>query len=589
MSVAETLAIRALNACRMRHRPTYVALRALLEKQQTSELPQLIRAAERKLQTRNSWRYFRYPIVKEVNAKREVEYRQCMTGSPFTLIAEAILLRKLSREAAFKKHGNVYSYLWPRNLYSGRNYDYYRYAFLNRNHKITKLLEASPNSVAVVNDVRRFYPSISWDDLSPKLDARLGEIGNKRLKTSAEKFIGSYRDASTSGLEIGPEISHFLADVAMEDVDRQMAKTWSENYFRYVDDIIVVCPKEKTDTVQKQLSDLISPLEIHDGKLDVVPSSVWTEGAPDFEATDKETFTFERLLRVLEVTILFQPERFNELSTAFSDQGFSVPFRKIAVKSRYSRFKRFVKRWIDPKVRKTINPSVGDLIRETEKLSSTLQEEARQLRDALPSGGTVRRWKISRLRYLFNRIIYLSNAQNIDSVLELLPDGEEFVQQRVLLESLQNQTPYALLPYPGAVVSTFCELVTDGQYNADFGELPESISDANAESLATFLIHFSDKVTVKDLPQSSPEYGALLSQLTDRETKEYSIERQSYLDESEQLLRDTTATTRREYAMTRTSRRESRGLEGFALGDDSDDDKPIETDFEPVPLDDDYR
>ena len=321
----------------------------------------------------------------------------------------------------------------------------------------------------------------------------------------------------------------------------------------------------------------------------MVPSRVWTQGAPDFDAKDKETFTFEKLLRILEVTILFQPERLTDLNKAFSDNGFSIPFRKIAVKTRYSRFKRFMKRWIDPKVRETINPRIGDLIQETEKLGKALHHEAAGLRDELPKQGTVRRWKVSRLRYLFNRMIYLSNTQDVDGIMELIPEGEEFVQQRVLLRALKNGNPYDLLPFPGAMVSTFCELVSDGQYSAKFGEAPSNLSNPNAESLAAYLIHFADRVVIDELPQASPEYRTLLSQLMDRKSPEDSIAPQSYLDESEQLFRDTTANSRRDYAMTRTSRRETRGLEGFALGDDSDDDKPVDAEFEPVPMDDDYR
>ena len=307
-----------------------------------------------------------------------------------------------------------------------------------------------------------------------------------------------------------------LADIALEDVDQKMAETWGENYFRYVDDVIVVCPADKAEDVQHQLTDLVAPLEIHEGKLDVVPSRVWTEGAPDFDAKDKETFTFEKLLRILEVTILYQPERLTDLNKAFSDNGFSIPFRKLAVKTRYSRFKQFVKRWIDPKVRETINPRIGDLIQETEKLGKALRQEARKLRDDLPKQGTVRRWKVSRLRYLFNRMIYLSNTKDVDEIIELLPEGEEFVEQRVLLEALKNGNPYDLLPFPGAVVSTFCELVTDGQYTAKFGEAPSSLSNPDAESLAAYMIHFADKVAIDELPQASPEYRTLLSQLRDQ-------------------------------------------------------------------------
>jgi hypothetical protein len=502
-----------------------------------------------------------------------------MTGSPFTLIAEAILLHNLSMEVAFRKQENVYSYLWPRNQYGGHNFDYYGFGFLNRNNKIKSLLKASPENVAVVNDIRRFYPSISWDDLSPKLEGRLARISSNQLRISAEKFIGSYRESSTSGLEIGPDISHLLADVGLEDVDRQMTNIWGNNYFRYVDDIIVVCPANKTVEVQKRLADLISPLAIHEGKMDIVPSSVWTEGTPDFDAANKGTFTFESLLRVLEITILFQPERLGELSLAFSENGFSIPFRKIAVKSRYSRFMRFVKRLVNLNVRKTINPRIGDLIQETKNLRTSSLEEARKLRDELPNKGTVRRWKVSRLRYLLNRLIYLSNSSNVDSVIDILPEGEEFVQQRVLLDSLKSESPYSLLPYPGAVVSTFCELVTDGQYNASFGELPDSLGNAEAESLAMYLIHFSDQLKIEEMPRTSVEYLVLLSQLLDRRSPTKSVIPQSYLDESQQIFRDTTTTSRREYAMTRTSRRETRGLEGFALGDDSDDDKPVEVQF----------
>ena len=173
--------------------------------------------------------------------------------------------------------------------------------------------------------------------------------------------------------------------------------------------------------------------------------------------------------------------------------------------------------------------------------------------------------------------------------MELLPEGEEFVQQRVLLKALKNGNAYDLLPFPGAMVSTFCELVSDGQYSAKFGEAPSDVSNPDAESLAAYLIHFADRIVIDELPEASPEYRTLLSQLMDRKSQEHSIARQSYLDESEQLFRDTTPDSRRDYAMTRTSRRETRGLEGFALGDDSDDDKPVDAEFEPVPMDDDYR
>ncbi len=160
MNTEDVNAIRALNISRLRHKPTYVALRSLLDDGDfESHSSQVAGMARHKLMAKKDWRYFSYPMLKDVNGGDPI-YRTFMIGSPFTLIAESALLSMLSNEKAFQKSDFVFSYLWPHSAKTGHNYSFYRYGYLKRNDAVRKAIAAHKDNVAVINDIRTFYPSI---------------------------------------------------------------------------------------------------------------------------------------------------------------------------------------------------------------------------------------------------------------------------------------------------------------------------------------------------------------------------------------------------------------------------------------------
>ena len=69
-----------------------------------------------------------------------------------------------------------------------------------------------------------------------------------------------------------------------------------------------------------------------------------------------------------------------------------------------------------------------------------------------------RRWYAQKRRYVLNRLLYLLPSQDLPRLLQVTPDIDEFVESRVVVESLRSGDATTLLKYPGRVVSTFCQL-----------------------------------------------------------------------------------------------------------------------------------
>lgn len=120
----ETLAVRALNACRGVHMPTYAGLRLLLGAA-SNDPRALLAFVGQRTSVRESWRYFGFQALKDAPTGRKPEYRNCIIGSPVTLLAEAHVLALAANEPSFAHRECAYSYLWPASSSEGRNFAYY--------------------------------------------------------------------------------------------------------------------------------------------------------------------------------------------------------------------------------------------------------------------------------------------------------------------------------------------------------------------------------------------------------------------------------------------------------------------------------
>lgn len=99
-------------------------------------------------------------------------------------------------------------------------------------------------------DVQNFYPSISHRAIQSHLERKLHQPRLRNLITRAISTptvsVKSHRPnfSSLIGVPQGLPISNLLAEIAMTDIDLGLRKSAHSTYFRYVDDILLLCNEE---------------------------------------------------------------------------------------------------------------------------------------------------------------------------------------------------------------------------------------------------------------------------------------------------------------------------------------------------------
>ena len=235
----DTLAARALNSSRAIHKPTYAGLRILIAVLQKNKATFNSFLCRRSL-SRMSWRYISFEIVKEASKAKAPVYRNCITGSPLTTLAEAHVLGLMAGQPAFAVPSCAYSYLWPTERMAGRNFEYFLEGYERRNRRVAELLSTSPDHVAVIADIRSFYPSVNRQRLRETIACRVAQIQDQAVCRPIRQFTEAFLalPVPKAGIPVGPDLSHALGHLALESVDRAMMHEYGERYLRYVDDII---------------------------------------------------------------------------------------------------------------------------------------------------------------------------------------------------------------------------------------------------------------------------------------------------------------------------------------------------------------
>lgn len=572
---ADILAARALNAARISHLPTYVALRAMLDSRTDRERVRWITdVAAGKAGTRTEWRYYDFPILKELENDGRTVYRECTLGSPTTLLAEAHVLHLLSQSDAFAVPECVYSYRWPQQQRGSRNYQYFYDGYTSRNQKIAKLLSTNPGDVAVIADIRHFYPSVDWDVLQAKFEQRLNRVDDTGMKSKAIRVLDGVRAIPGRGIPIGPDFAHLLGHVALEDVDASLYSEFGERYFRYVDDLIVVCPAVDAEDVGKRIASVLaeSDFEVHEGKNDVVPAADWLSHCPVTNDTDDEP-AFNALIRDLTIYLMFKPQRFDSVRKIFEAEGFSIPLERLRTQSKYGRFRRFIQYrllsgivdsarlyfWKD-------SDFVSRAIRVRNSLSDSLEG---LLAFPVSANGMSRRWFVQKCRYHLNRLLYLIPQTTYEQIRSSVPDGSEFDEYRILLDAMISGNLNAIARLPGRTVGFFCELTSE--HGAPDKHPLEGLDErAVAESACAMALYFGWQFSADELTSMYEGSRTLLQTCSTGVDDRSQIRPHSYLDEVELLLRGTSTEGRRRYVQTRSDEDELIGLEGLWLGERND-------------------
>lgn len=558
--------VRSLNYLKRYHLPSYVAMRLFaLSVASESNSAWLEKYINRKVSLRKKPRYIPFKALKKINADKTTTCRNFLSASPVVAMTEAWLLEEVSKCEDFRPEACVYSYLWPESN-SGNSFKFFVQGYHNRNEDISAALKSIPDSGFLITDIRNFYPSVPRNALISKienkfltsnLDNQLKQIALDIAKTALPSGI------STDGIPIGPAISHLLANIYMEDFDKQMSQRCPGKYFRYVDDIVVVDNAGKLYAHEKFIDQLMKQngLEMHNGKTEILRAADWYNHFPHYP---KSSGSFNEFQRDLQVFFMIYPGRFEKVKSRFAKEGINLPLNRYIANSRYSRFRWHILHDFSS-ILKSVFLTENDLVKSAISLSETLFAELKSIRGQLDGlSPTKSRWQTKRLRHRVNPLIYLSPIEKYGKIIELLSGIPEFYDTIALLESLVHKNPSKLLDMPGAPIRTYAEIAVELGFEKI--KYPHSIVlDTHLDSVCVLLLNGLmelDESNYKTGPNAELLAFCAMRSPTRMETNDF-----SYINEVRCLQLNAPKKLLDEIMRTRFDSNEESLLNALALGD----------------------
>ncbi len=573
----QALLVRALNSTRQTYFPTYVGLRLIGDQLPSDLNGYLGRMLSRRLKSGDSWRFKHFKLYKgSVRTEGKVihEYRDCLASSPITALAEVYILALMADDPRFMVSDRIFSYRWPKNYSSGGSYAFFVEGYKQRNQDIAVALKNS-DSVAVVTDIKSFYPSATKERVLSALTAILGKT-NQAKQDHTDAFLGFYThmlDACHQGIPIGPASSHVLGHLVLRSVDQELTERFGSSYFRYVDDIVVVCPKSEKAVINKVIEDCLERhgFSTNRDKTVELDGQTWEQSLirPDIKTDDNfRVFTSD-----LAIYLEFNPNNAEPLKSLFFDNGLSIPVSRLLALSSYSRYRRFLRNWKHPskiihyfsilrmknedflmrglRLKATYEGALSDLILEPEEQEASL-----------------RRWQVQRIRRIVNTLFYLRDFGEWKENAWLFNKLPELIEQQALADALATATINPVLPFYGRGPGAFSELWSEyGKSNASF-EWPEAgLVHAEVDSLISLQLHGVVSHDLIQIPVVDSDFSRtrILSIVNQETPKKRSNPDFSFEDEFESLRLGVSNAALSELARTRYSLSEGTALEALTL------------------------
>ena len=489
------LSIRALNELRILHPPTYVALRYLLDSSVVSpESGWLHQTLPWKYVSRVQPRFWPVYRFKKLAAGDQIKYRPFLIPSPTTALTEAVVLDQMSRSPAFSKPAFVYSYQWPVNPRHAYTFQHFIMGYKSRAKEIGKTLSQTTTDVAVVADIKDFYPQIKQRIVIARFQDAVGRsemeggIKETAITLAQHVFAGFPGEV---GMAIGPLTSHILSDFALTPVDQAISERYPGRYFRYVDDIVIVVPRDQVENAKSQLKQAldVEGLKLNEEKTDVVSREDWLSHCPD-QAVEVSEDSFEALRFRIKVFLCIHPGALESLEKAFLREGFALPFQYLLAAANRSYFRTRLGYLMGQRWRvlwQAVSDSEDSLILRALGLRKNLLERVRKRFDrGIPPTGMKQRWALQEARYAVNRLVYLLPRERFDELAHMTEGTKELIETYMFLSSVRRGEFEELLRFPGpSVAAAAAFLRRDGRTTA----ITRGLSEEEVHSAALFSLY----------------------------------------------------------------------------------------------------
>ena len=322
------IVLRALNSYDLNSPITGLGIKCILDQMQNNRVNSLLPAIlKRKFEVSKQLTFKKYKVLKEVDNGVN-KYRLMVIPSPFSALIEAYCFTEMSNSDTLKNSKSVYSYRMPeKGVNSPRNFEYYYKNYTAMNLNIAQTLTKKHGDTVVIIDLKRFYPSIN---------TKLALKGLSDILPKYRIIEGTFK-AFTEGLPIGLDLSHVIAQQYLAEFDIHMQGIFNNRYFRYVDDISIVCNHDEVQLVVDQVKKhLPKGLLINENKLDLVTKADWINHAEQFEQRSR----LDNFSATVCLYFLFNP-KFELVKDKLIDKGYRIPFHKFEKRIKTSTFKRY--------------------------------------------------------------------------------------------------------------------------------------------------------------------------------------------------------------------------------------------------------
>ncbi|MDK9682251.1 RNA-directed DNA polymerase [Pseudoalteromonas shioyasakiensis] len=402
-------------------------------------------------------------------------YRYVVTPSPLSALMEAEFFRELA--ANYNEKDYVYSYRLPKvQEKSYRNFQYYydNYVMMNKNI-LSSMIKNKCDSVLII-DLKAFYPSIDVNQVLSEIEQE-GIFYESVLNTFA-----TYQN----GLPIGLDTSHLLAQHYLKDFDIQLSKEFKGKYFRYVDDIFIVCDKSNKESIISFVDEhLPSGLQLNEDKLDIANEATWKTVTSNIE----ERRRLDSFVTYFSIFIAFNSSELEQsnIKELLERNGFYIPIYKFSDRVQTSTFSRFfeillkerfklvftISRWSNEDlVSYCKNRKVTHL---SEVKSSINEIERYQHRKDIVS-----RFKIQNIKYHLGNLFYLLNDDELIDLKNDLQEHSELAYFGAIVDALINNDFNSVLELGGKHIMTLADMWLSR------GKTPVSLDVSKMELLDDF-------------------------------------------------------------------------------------------------------
>jgi len=196
--------------------------------------------------------FLKVRIPKKINDNNKMEYRYLSYG----IIYDAILIQSIFNVISPLIESDFQDISYGYRINTDRNnpeeiFSDWRESYPKFRNKILECLRSPNNNYYICCDIEGFYDNICHSILIEKLRPL---IKNYKIFNILKRVIESYEynALGKSGIPQGPAYSRILANLYLNDFDKEILK-FSNSYFRYVDDFFIFFnnKKDAQETLKK--------------------------------------------------------------------------------------------------------------------------------------------------------------------------------------------------------------------------------------------------------------------------------------------------------------------------------------------------